>query len=99
MMANWDNLNKEFFNLMESFQDSDWEKWENSRASRKEMRRLEFILKAKTQEEKLKLIALSSQANETFNQIVVSTNLVIITPSEVCSKSELAGEIKFALAA
>lgn len=61
-MANWDKLNKEFYNLMNSFKDSDWEKWENNRVSSKKMKRLELIFKAKIQEEKLKPSTLSSQA-------------------------------------
>ncbi len=99
MMANWDILNKEFNNLLESFQDSDWEKWTNNRNSRKEMRRMELILKAKIQEEKLKLLALSSKSNDSFNQTVSSSNSIIITSSAITSNVELAGENNYALAA
>lgn len=78
-MANWDKLNSEYYNLIESFQDSDWEKWENTRGARKEMRRMDLVLKAKIQEEKLKFAALSSLSNESFNQIVVSSDSIILT--------------------
>lgn len=55
MMANWDKLNKEFSNLMDSFTDSDWENWESNRVARKALRRMELLMKAKIQTEKLKL--------------------------------------------
>ncbi len=98
-MANWDKLNSEYYNLIESFQDSDWEKWENTRSARKEMRRMELVLKARIQEEKLKLSALSSLSNETFNQIVVSTASVIITEPLHLPVTMQAGENNYALAA
>jgi len=70
-MANWDKLNKEYYDLIESFQDSDWEKWEKSRIARKEMRRMELFLKAKIQEERLKFSACSLLSNESSDQTVV----------------------------
>jgi hypothetical protein len=59
MMANWDKLNKEFSNLMDSFTDSDWENWERNRSARKALRRMELLMKAKIQSEKLKLALFS----------------------------------------
>jgi hypothetical protein len=53
-MANWDKLNKEFNNLLESFQDSDWSKWKSNRALKKETRRLKMIKKTKIFKENLK---------------------------------------------
>lgn len=55
-MANWEKLNEEFYNLMNSFKDLDWNKWKNSRTENKAKRRSELLLKAKIQEEKLKNI-------------------------------------------
>ena len=54
-MANWDKLNKEFSDLMDSFTDSDWENWERNRRARKALRRMELLLKAKIQSEKLNI--------------------------------------------
>lgn len=99
MMANWDKLNSEYYTLIESFQDSDWEKWENTRSARKEMRRLDLVLKAKIQEEKLKLAALSSLNNETFSQIVVSTASVNLTTPILLQQVLQAGENNYPLAA
>ena len=67
MTANWDKLNEEFSNLMDSFTESDWEKWENSRAARKALRRMELLLKAKIQMEKLKLASLAG--SDKLNQM------------------------------
>jgi len=99
MTANWDILNREFDNLIESFQDSDWAKWESNRATRKEMRRSEMLLKAKSQEEKLKLALQSSHFNELTNHIVFSSDSIIVSPSKVQSNVEHAGENNYALAA
>ena len=38
-MANWDELNKEFNDLMENFTPEDWEKWEKERKAKKLLRR------------------------------------------------------------
>lgn len=54
IMANWDILNEEFSNLMNSFSDTDWINWENNRATCKKVRRSELQLKARLQLAKLK---------------------------------------------
>ena len=38
-MANWDELNIEFSNLMDNFTPEDWEKWEKERKAKKLSRR------------------------------------------------------------
>ena len=63
MTANWDILNEEFSNLMDSFTDADWEKWESNRAARKALRRMELLMKAKIQIEKLKMASFSGLAS------------------------------------
>ena len=35
-MANWDKLNTEFYNVLNTFSDEDWNNWESNRASKKE---------------------------------------------------------------
>jgi hypothetical protein len=99
MTANWDILNREFDNLIESFQDTDWTKWESNRAARKEMRRSEMLLKAKIQEEKLKLAFQSTHYNELTSNIVFSSDSIIVSSSKVQSNVEHAGENNYALAA
>jgi len=59
MMANWEKLNKEFSNLMDSFNDTDWVNWERNRAARKKLRRTDLLLKAGLQMEKLKKYTVS----------------------------------------
>lgn len=54
MMANWDKLNKQFDDLLDSMTIEDWQFWANNREQKK-MRVSEMLLKAKLQEEKLLL--------------------------------------------
>ena len=70
MMANWEKLNKEFYQVLNSFQDSDWDNWASIRASKKEMRRLDLVLKAKIQEEKIKLAHMALNTSLTLNQTI-----------------------------
>lgn len=99
MMANWNKLNKEYFDLMNSFEDSDWEKWESIRSTRKEMRRLEMLLKAKIQEEKLKLTELLPRSVGTINQIVITTLTEELMSSIKNPSVSSCGESNYALAA
>jgi hypothetical protein len=87
MTANWDKLNEEFSNLMDTFTDSDWEKWENNRAARKALRRMELLLKAKIQMEKLKLASLIG--SESFGQQDVMSSFKTVLPAPVISCSDL----------
>lgn len=45
-MANWDVLDKEFYNLVDNLSESDWQKWEQERAQRKMMRQASLRLQA-----------------------------------------------------
>lgn len=99
MMANWEKLNKEFDQVFNSLQDLDWEQWDSVRASRKEMRRLELLLKAKIQEEKIKFSQLSSELNEIINQSAYVSEQNITTSCVSNTSIEVAGENNYALAA
>ena len=99
-MANWEKLNEEMDNLLDSFQDSDWENWDSNRIARKSMRRLELKLKAKIIEEKLKLTALSLQASAIKPVIIYSTNLIDTNNGIIeCDNIEDCSVITYPLAA
>lgn len=98
-MANWEKLNKEFYNVLNSFQDEDWDSWESIRASKKEMRRLDMLLKAKTQEEKIKLSQPFSHSNETLSEKITTSEIVQKTSSVTNSQTDVCGEYNYALAA
>lgn len=55
MMANWNKLNKQFDDILDSMSSEDWQSWAKSRDQKKAMRTCEMLLKAKLQEEKLLL--------------------------------------------
>lgn len=99
MMANWDKLNTEFYNVLNTFSDEDWNNWESNRASKKEMRRLEMLLKAKQQEEKIKLSQIVSQAIETIPDIFITSDITNSTSSVINTQSDVCGECNYALAA
>lgn len=99
MMANWEKLNQEFDQVFNSLQDLDWEQWNSVRASSKEMRRLELLLKAKIQEEKIKFAQLSSNLNEIINQSAYVSEQNITTSCVSNIPVEVAGENNYALAA
>ena len=99
MMANWDILNKEFYQVLNSFQDSDWDNWASIRASKKEMRRLDLILKAKIQEEKIKLTQFASQGSETIPNLIVTTESYLNESSVSNTQTDVCGECNYALAA
>jgi len=99
MMANWEKLNKEFDQVFNSLQDLDWEQWDSVRASCKEMRRLELLLKTKIQQEKIKFSQLSSELNEIINQSAYVSEQNITTSCVSNTPIEVAGENNYALAA
>lgn len=96
-MANWDKLNKQFDDLIDKMSHEDWVLWAENKESRKEMRRMEILLKQKLQEEK---IYLSSREGITiFSEISVSTGFSVERLlCDVADKS-LAGENNYSLAA
>lgn len=99
-MADWNKLNEEFDQVFNSLQESDWEQWDSERASRKEMRRLELLLKAKIQEGKIKFSQLSAELYETFYQSTFISAENITTSSYLNhSPIQVSGEDNYALAA
>lgn len=54
-MANWNKLNKELDEVLNSMSSEDWQSWAKTREQKKVMRKCELLLKAKLQEEKLLL--------------------------------------------
>jgi len=95
-MANWDKLNKEFDSVFESLTSEDWKLWEDQRAAKKKLRRLELMLKAKLQEEKLKFTQLASNSVESLFEEFSSVNTLDVpglttnTSSEFCGTSDVA---------
>ena len=60
-MANWEILNSKFNNALDSMTDELWDYWAANRINRKNMRRMEMLLKAKLQSEKILLSQLSGK--------------------------------------
>ncbi len=54
-MANWEKLDKQFYDLMNSFTDIAWETWMDNRAAKKAMREMELKMKAAMIEHKVKV--------------------------------------------
>jgi len=98
-MANWVDLNKEFYDVLNSFKDDDWDSWDSVRASKKEMRRLELLLKAKIQEEKIKLSLITSQWNKALSQTINTSEITQQPPSVTNTQSLVCSEYNYALAA
>jgi hypothetical protein len=45
-MANWEKLNKEFYAVLDSLTDIQWQEWMDTRAAKKAMRELDLKIKA-----------------------------------------------------
>jgi len=104
MMANWDVLDKEFYNLVDNLSESDWQKWEQARAQREMMRQASLELQAKIHLERLALLNAFAQIPAFLNIEVAKTDFSSISTFklEINSKkyaSAKAGEAKFAMAA
>jgi hypothetical protein len=96
MMANWNKLNEQFDNLLDSMSQEDWQSWADNREAKKVMRNYEMLLKAKLQEEKL-LLSSSTGINIIFQIGLTSTNEcnnVLFVTSNICS-----GNVTYAMAA
>jgi len=52
-MANWNKLNTEFENLINSLTDADWDKWESEREQKRVQRKMEMLERAKVHEAKI----------------------------------------------
>jgi hypothetical protein len=53
MMANWDKLNKELDTIINNISDEEWEDWYGNIEAQKEMCKMQMILEAKLQSEKI----------------------------------------------
>ena len=80
-MANWNKLNKQFNDLIESMSTEDWESWAANKANRKAMRNSQMGLKAKLQEEKILISNLKGQP--IINQSKLSSDYSYITISSL----------------
>jgi hypothetical protein len=53
MMANWDKLNKEFDVILNNISDEEWNDWYGNIDAQKEMYKMQMMLEAKMQSEKI----------------------------------------------
>ncbi len=89
-MKKWEKLNREFDEVLDKLTQSDWENWYNSKESKKEMKRLTLLLKAKLQEEKLSMIQISIKGEslvKDYNLVSNCLNSNIINNNDYSSAS------------
>lgn len=73
-MANWEKLNKEFDTILNSITDKEWDSWVKGVSKQKELEKMQLLLDANMQSEKLLFEKLNG--NIIVNQTLVSDNVV-----------------------
>lgn len=74
MMANWEKLNKEFDTILDSITDKEWDNWLEGISKQKELEKMQMLLEANMQSEKLLFDKL--MGNIIVNQTLVSESVV-----------------------
>ena len=73
-MANWEKLNKELDTVLDSITDKEWDNWLESISNQKELEKMQLLLEANMQSEKLLFDKL--MGNIIINQTLVSDSVV-----------------------
>lgn len=73
-MANWEELNKEFDTVLDSITDKEWDNWIEGVSRQKELEKMQLLLEANMQSEKLLFEKL--MGNIIVNQTLVSDSVV-----------------------
>lgn len=73
-MANWEKLNKEFDTILDSITDKEWDNWFEGISKQKELEKMQMLLEANMQSEKLLFDKL--MGNTIVNQTLVSESVV-----------------------
>ena len=95
-MANWEKLNKEFYDVLESFTDIQWDEWMDSRATKKAMRDMDLKIKA------LKTLSKEIESSKDWEKVIIgqlSTSKKAITNSVVVKAEASTFDCNDALAA
>ena len=102
-MANWDKLNKEFDVILNNISDEEWNDWYNNIDAQKDMCKMQMLLEAKMQSEKIIFNKLLGELiiDETLksNAIVNLSNIRVTKNFSQSKSSNSRSKIDFPLAA